>query len=195
MKLNQLKPQDGSTKNAKRVGRGIGSGKGKTSGAGQKGQKSRSGVAIKGFEGGQMPLRMRLPKFGFSNAMFRTNLAELTLERLQAAIDTKKIDAKKDITEDVLVEAGVVRRKLDGIKLLASGEITTKVNLVVTKASKGAQAAVEKAGGSVKFAEKAPKVAKTAEEKKDAKPAAKKKAPAKKAPTKKAAEKKADKKD
>lgn len=154
MKLNELKPQDGSTKNAKRVGRGIGSGKGKTSGVGQKGQKSRSGVAIKGFEGGQMPLRMRLPKFGFSNAMFATKLEELTTGRLQAAIDAKKIDAKKEITEDVLVAAKIVRRKRDGIKLLDNGELKAKVTLNLTKASKGAVAAVEKAGGSVTFIEK-----------------------------------------
>ena len=95
MKLNEIKPQEGSTKNRMRVGRGIGSGKGKTCGSGQKGQKSRSGVAIKGFEGGQMPLYQRLPKFGFSNVKFTTNYAELTLVQLQHAIDTKKLDAKK----------------------------------------------------------------------------------------------------
>ena len=154
MKLNELKPQDGSVKSAKRVGRGIGSGKGKTCGVGQKGQKSRSGVAIKGFEGGQMPLYQRLPKFGFNNTKFATKYAELTLVQLQHAIDTKKIDAKKELDEDALVAAGVVRRKLDGIKILATGEITAKVNLKVSKVTKGAQAAIEKAGGKVELIEK-----------------------------------------
>lgn len=151
MKLNELKPQEGSTKNRIRVGRGIGSGKGKTCGSGQKGQKSRSGVAIKGFEGGQMPLYQRLPKVGFRNTRFATNLAELTLGRLQEAIDAKKIDAKKEIDEDALIAAGVVRRKLDGIKVLAKGEFKAKVNLKVTKISKGAQEQVEKAGGKVEL--------------------------------------------
>lgn len=154
MKLNELKPKEGSVKDRTRVGRGIGSGKGKTCGSGQKGQKSRSGVAIKGFEGGQMPLYQRLPKFGFNNTKFATNLAELTLVQLQHAIDTKKIDAKKEINEDTLVEAGVVRRKLDGIKVLATGELSAKVNLKVTKISKGALAAVEKAGGKVELIER-----------------------------------------
>lgn len=149
MKLNELKPKAGSKKKKLIVGRGIGSGKGKTSGSGQKGQKSRSGVAIKGFEGGQMPLYQRLPKIGFRNTAFTTNMAELTLGRLQAAIESKKIDPKKPIDEAVLVESGVVRRKKDGIKLLATGTIKDKVDLKVTKASKGAIAAVEKAGGKV----------------------------------------------
>ena len=154
MKLNELKPKEGSVKDRTRVGRGIGSGKGKTCGSGQKGQKSRSGVAIKGFEGGQMPLYQRLPKFGFNNTKFATNLAELTLVQLQHAIDAKKIDAKKEIDEDTLVKAGVVRRKLDGIKVLATGELNAKVNLKVTKISKGALAAVEKAGGKVELIER-----------------------------------------
>ena len=154
MKLNELKPQEGSVKDRTRVGRGIGSGKGKTCGSGQKGQKSRSGVAIKGFEGGQMPLYQRLPKFGFSNNQFATKLTELTLVQLQHAIDTKKLDAKKEINEDILVEAGVVRRKLDGIKVLATGELKAKVNLKVTKISKGALTAVEKAGGKVELIER-----------------------------------------
>ena len=154
MKLNELKPKEGSVKDRTRVGRGIGSGKGKTCGSGQKGQKSRSGVAIKGFEGGQMPLYQRLPKFGFNNTKFATNLAELTLVQLQHAIDTKKIDAKKEIDEDTLVRAGVVRRKLDGIKVLATGELSAKVNLKVTKISKSALAAVEKAGGKVELIER-----------------------------------------
>ncbi len=151
MKLNELSPQEGSVKNRIRVGRGIGSGKGKTCGSGQKGQKSRSGVAIKGFEGGQMPLYQRLPKFGFSNVKFATKYAELTLVQLQHAIDSKQLDAKKEVNEDTLVEAGVVRRKLDGVKVLATGELKSKVNLKVSKITKGAQAAVEKAGGSVEL--------------------------------------------
>lgn len=154
MKLNTLKPQAGSTKSRMRVGRGIGSGKGKTSGVGQKGQKSRSGVAIKGFEGGQMPLDMRLPKFGFSNRQFAKRFTELTLGRLQEAIDSKKIDAKKDITEASLLEAKVISSIKDGVKLLGSGELKAKVNLSITKATKGAVSSVEKAGGSVNFAEK-----------------------------------------
>lgn len=151
MKLNEIKPNEGSTKNRTRVGRGIGSGKGKTCGSGQKGQKSRSGVAIKGFEGGQMPLYQRLPKFGFSNVKFADKIAEITLVQLQHAIDTKQIDAKKVIDEDTLVAAGVVRRKLNGIKVLATGELKSKVSLKVSKISKGAQEAVEKAGGSVEL--------------------------------------------
>ncbi|NCT41513.1 MAG: 50S ribosomal protein L15 [Alphaproteobacteria bacterium] len=151
MKLNELKPQDGSTKNRTRVGRGIGSGKGKTCGSGQKGQKSRSGVAINGFEGGQMPLYMRMPKSGFNNKKFTTNLSELTLGRLQEAIDAKLIDTKKTVDEDALVKAGVVGKKQDGIKLLTKGELKTKIDLKITKATKSAQEAVEKAGGKIEF--------------------------------------------
>lgn len=154
MKLNELQPKAGSVKARMRVGRGIGSGKGKTSGKGQKGQKSRSGVAIKGFEGGQMPLARRLPKFGFSNVKFTTNYVELSLGRLQKAIDDKKIDAKAEINEDILIESGVIRRKRDGIKLLASGELKTKVDLKISKATKGALEAVEKAGGKISIIEK-----------------------------------------
>lgn len=154
MKLNELTHNNGAKKNATRVGRGIGSGKGKTCGVGQKGQKSRSGVAIKGFEGGQMPLYQRLPKFGFSNVKFATNYAELTTGRLQEAIDTKKVDAKKALDEDALVAAGVIRRKRDGVKLLAKGELKAKVELTITKASKGAAEAVEKAGGKITLIEK-----------------------------------------
>lgn len=165
MKLNELKPQDGSTKGRMRVGRGIGSGKGKTSGSGQKGQKARSGVAIKGFEGGQMPLYQRLPKFGFSNTKFATDIAEVTLGKLQDAIDAQKIDAKKPIDEDALVKAGVARRNKDGIKLIATGALNAKVELKLTKASKGAQAAVEKAGGKIEFLDKTPKPVKKRGEK------------------------------
>lgn len=151
MKLNTLQPKEGSTKKAMRVGRGIGSGKGKTSGVGQKGQKSRKGVAINGFEGGQMPLQRRLPKFGFNNKKFAVQLVEVSLGKLQAAIDSKKLDAKKEIDEKALVEAGLIRRVKDGVKLLASGELSAKVDLKITKASASAQAAVEKAGGKVSF--------------------------------------------
>lgn len=154
MKLNELQPKEGSVKKRIRVGRGIGSGKGKTSGSGQKGQKSRSGVAIMGFEGGQMPLARRLPKFGFSNVKFTTNYAELSLGKLQSAIDSKKIDAKKEITEDTLVEAGVIRRKLDGVKLLGTGTLSTKVELKISKTTKSASEAVEKAGGKINLIEK-----------------------------------------
>ena len=151
MKLNELQPQPGSKKNRIRVGRGIGSGKGKTAGSGHKGQKSRSGVAINGFEGGQMPLYRRLPKSGFSNVKFADKLAELTLGRLQQAIDAKLIDVKGVVDEDMLAKAGVVRRKLDGIKLLGTGELKTKINLKITKATKGAAEAVEKAGGKIEL--------------------------------------------
>ena len=160
MRLNTLSPAEGAKKKAKRVGRGIGSTLGKTCGRGQKGQKSRTGVAINGFEGGQMPIYRRLPKSGFSNEQFTTKLTELTLERLQNAIDAKKIDAKKTLDEDALVAGGVVRRKRDGIKLLGTGELKSKVTLKITKATKGAIEAVEKAGGKVELTatEKAPLV-------------------------------------
>ena len=148
MKLNELRDNPGATKKRKRVGRGPGSGMGKTAGRGIKGQKSRSGVAINGYEGGQMPLYQRLPKRGF-NSRNRKSYAVVNLQLLQKFIDAKKIDAKKAITEDVLVESGQVRRKLDGVRILAKGEITSKVTLEVTGASKAAVEAVEKAGGSL----------------------------------------------
>lgn len=148
MKLNELRDNPGAAKKAKRVGRGPGSGKGKTAGRGIKGQKSRSGVAINGYEGGQMPLYQRLPKRGF-NKPNRKEYAVINLGNLQAFIDAKKIDAKTDITEDVLVESGLVRRKRDGVRLLAKGDLTSKVTLSLTGASKSAVEAVEKAGGSV----------------------------------------------
>ncbi|MBL4601706.1 MAG: 50S ribosomal protein L15 [Emcibacteraceae bacterium] len=148
MKLNELADNPGATKNRKRIGRGIGSGKGKTGGRGVKGQKSRSGVAIKGFEGGQMPIHMRLPKRGFNNINAKTFVA-VNIGRLQEAIDAKKIDAKKPITIDVLKASGVVTRVKDGVRLLAKGEIKAKVNIEVSGASAAAIAAVEKAGGSV----------------------------------------------
>jgi len=148
MKLNELRDNPGATKSRKRVGRGVGSGTGKTAGRGIKGQKSRSGVAIKGYEGGQMPLYQRLPKRGF-NMRNRKKFAVINLGLLQKFIDAKKLDAKIDITEDVLLETGIIRRKLDGVRVLAKGEITAKIKLSVTGASKSAIQAVEKAGGSL----------------------------------------------
>ena len=151
MKLNDIKDNAGARKGRVRVGRGIGSGKGKTAARGQKGQKSRSGVAIKGFEGGQMPLHMRIPKRGFNNP-FGKDFAEVNIGMVQKFIDAKKVDAKKDITEEVLREAGLVRGGKDGVRLLGKGEIKAKAKFVVTGATKGAIAAVEKAGGSVEVA-------------------------------------------
>ncbi len=148
MKLHELSDNPGATKKRTRVGRGPGSGKGKTGGRGIKGQKSRSGVAIKGFEGGQMPLYQRLPKRGF-NSRNKKNFAVINLGLIQKFIDTDKLDAKKEITEDVLLETGAIRRKLDGVRVLAKGEITAKVKLSVTGASKSAVEAVEKAGGKL----------------------------------------------
>ena len=148
MKLNELAPRPGSTKNRMRVGRGPGSGKGKTAGRGVKGQKSRSGVAIGGFEGGQMPLYMRMPKRGFNNPG-ALKLAEVNLWRLQDAIDAKKLDIKGEIKGDALVAAGVIRRVKDGVRILGTGEIKSKLNLVVWSASAGAVKAIEAAGGTV----------------------------------------------
>lgn len=148
MKLNELRDNPGATKSRKRVGRGPGSGTGKTAGRGIKGQKSRSGVAIKGYEGGQMPLYQRLPKRGF-NKPNRKKFAVVNLGLIQKFIDAKKLDAKGEITEDVLVETGIVRRKLDGVRVLAKGDFSAKVTLNVTGASKSAVEAVEKAGGSL----------------------------------------------
>ena len=151
MKLNDIRDNEGARKGRMRVGRGIGSGKGKTAARGQKGQKSRSGVAIKGFGGGQMPLHMRLPKRGFNNP-FGKDFAEVNIGMVQKWIDEKKIDGKKDITEDVLREVGLVRGGKDGVKLLGKGEFKAKAKIFVTGATKGAIAAVEKAGGSVEVA-------------------------------------------
>ena len=156
MKLNELTDNSGARKNRKRVGRGPGSGTGKTAGRGMKGQKSRSGVAIKGFEGGQMPLYRRLPKRGFNN-IFRKQFVELGTGRLQAAIDAKKVDAEKEITAENLVEAGVLRRTKDGVRLLVNGELSAKVIITVAGASKGAVAMVEKAGGTVTMTKSANK--------------------------------------
>ncbi|MAO25648.1 MULTISPECIES: 50S ribosomal protein L15 [unclassified Roseovarius] len=149
MKLNELRDNPGATKRKKRVGRGPGSGMGKTAGRGIKGQKSRSGVAIAGYEGGQMPLYQRLPKRGF-NKPNRKAYAVVNLGLIQKFVDAKKLDAKKAITEDALIESGLVRRKLDGIRVLAKGDVTAKLNIEVTGASKAAVDAVEKAGGSLK---------------------------------------------
>ena len=151
MKLNEIANKPGATKSRTRVGRGIGSGKGKTGGRGVKGQKSRSGVAVKGFEGGQMPLHMRLPKRGF-NSPNRKTFVPVNLGRLQAAIDAKKLDAKKPITIDVLKEAGLVNGTKDGVRLLAKGELKAKIQIEVTGASEAAVKAVEAAGGSVTVA-------------------------------------------
>ncbi|MEM8658680.1 MAG: 50S ribosomal protein L15 [Pseudomonadota bacterium] len=152
MKLNELRDNPGATKKAKRIGRGPGSGKGKTGGRGIKGQKSRSGVAINAYEGGQMPLYMRLPKRGFNKPNAK-KFAVINLNVLQKFVDAGKIDAKSPVTEDVLVESGLVRRKLDGVRLLAKGEITSKLEIAVTGASKAAVEAVEKAGGKVTLPE------------------------------------------
>nr|WP_137678038.1 50S ribosomal protein L15 [Parerythrobacter lutipelagi] len=148
MKLNEIKDNEGARKERMRVGRGIGSGKGKTAARGQKGQKSREGVAIKGFEGGQMPLHMRLPKRGFNNP-FGKDYAEVNLGMVQKFIDAKKLDAKKDIDHAALKAAGLAKGGKDGVRLLGKGEIKAKAKFVVAGASKGAVAAVEKAGGSV----------------------------------------------
>jgi len=148
MKLNELSDNPGAAKKRMRVGRGPGSGKGKTAGRGIKGQKSRSGVAINGYEGGQMPLYQRLPKRGF-NKPNRRKFAVVNLGIIQKFIEAGKLDAKGEITEDTLVEAGIVRRKLDGVRVLAKGEFSSKVTLNVTGASKSAVEAVEKAGGSL----------------------------------------------
>lgn len=148
MRLNELKDQDGATKAKKRLGRGIGSGLGKTAGRGMKGQKSRSGVAIKGFEGGQMPLHRRLPKRGFKN-IFAKKYNELNLGRVQAAVDSGQLDAKAPITVDALKQAGLIRRTKDGVRLLGHGEIKTKLAFEVTGASGSAIKAVEAVGGTV----------------------------------------------
>ncbi|MBV9250299.1 MAG: 50S ribosomal protein L15 [Acetobacteraceae bacterium] len=148
MKLNELRDNPGARPRSKRLGRGIGSGKGKTSGKGVKGQKARTGVALNGFEGGQMPIYRRLPKRGFHN-LFRKEYAPLNLGVLEAAIVAGKLDAAQPITEESLAAAGLVHRKLDGVRLLANGEITRAITITVSGASAAAKAAVEKAGGSV----------------------------------------------
>ena len=150
MKLNELADRPGARKKRMRVGRGIGSGMGKTGGRGGKGQTARSGVRIKGFEGGQMPVHRRLPKRGFNN-IFRLDFAEINLDRLQDAVDAKKIDVAATVNAESLVKAGVLRRAKDGVRLLGRGELKAKLALEVHGASKSAIEAVEKAGGSVKI--------------------------------------------
>jgi large subunit ribosomal protein L15 len=150
MKLNEIKDNEGSTKNRKRVGRGIGSGTGKTGGRGVKGQKARSGVAINGFEGGQMPIYRRLPKRGFNN-IFKDDFVVVSVARIQAAVDAKKLDPKQTIDAAALKAAGVIRRIKDGVRVLSDGELTAKVTLEVAGASKTAVEKIEKAGGSVKL--------------------------------------------
>ena len=155
MRLNELRDNPGATKEKKRVGRGPGSGKGKTAGRGIKGQKSRSGVAINGYEGGQMPLYQRLPKRGFNN-INANRYAVINLGILQKFIDIGKLDIKSTLNEEVLLNSGLVRRVWDGVRLLNKGQITSKVNIEVTGASKTAVAAIEKAGGTVKVIKSTP---------------------------------------
>lgn len=149
MKLNQIADNSGAAKTGKRVGRGIGSGKGKTGGRGVKGQKSRTGVAVKGFEGGQMPLHRRLPKRGFTN-IFASDFNEVGLGRIQAAVDAGKLDPKAAITAESLKQAGIIRRVKDGVRILGNGELKAALSFEVAGASKPAAAAIEKAGGSLK---------------------------------------------
>lgn len=151
MKLNELRDNEGATKNRIRVGRGIGSGKGKTCGRGQKGQKSRSGVAVNGFEGGQMPIYRRLPKRGFKNP-FAKEFAVVNLDTIQKAVDAGKLNAAA-IDVAALMNAGVISKELDGVRLLARGAVTSSVTISVNSASKAAVAAVEKAGGKVNLIE------------------------------------------
>ena len=148
MKLTDLRDISGARKPGRRIGRGIGSGKGKTGGRGGKGQTARSGVAVKGFEGGQMPLHRRLPKRGFNN-VFRKRYNEVSLARLQQAIDAGKLDPAATIDVEALVRVGVLRRPKDGVRLLGGGELRARINAAVAGASKSAVAAVEQAGGSV----------------------------------------------
>ena len=179
MKLNEIRDNEGAHKKRMRVGRGPGSGKGKTSGRGVKGQKSRTGVSLLGFEGGQMPLYMRMPKRGFNNPG-ALKLAEVNLWRLQDAVDAKKLDIKKEINGEALVAAGVLRRTKDGVRVLGTGELKAKLNLVVWSASAGAVKAIEAAGGTVVQQRiEAEEKAKARIEKRNA---AKGKAPAPKAP-------------
>ncbi len=173
MKLNDIRDNDGARKGRIRVGRGIGSGKGKTGGRGQKGQKSREGVSINGFEGGQMPLHMRLPKRGFNN-IFARDYAEVNLGAVQKAIDAKKLDAKGTIDHAALKAAGLARGGKHGVRLLGKGEITAKLKFAVAGASRAAIEAVEKAGGSVEIATVVSAAEKAAAKKGSAKKAEKK---------------------
>ncbi len=173
MKLTDIKDNEGARHRRMRVGRGIGSGKGKTSGRGVKGQTSRSGVSINGFEGGQMPLHMRIPKRGFNN-IFAKDYAEVNLGMIQKFIDAKKIDIKATIDHAAMKAAGLARGGKDGVRLLAKGELTAKVNFSVAGASKAAVAAVEKAGGTVDVLKVVPAAEKAAAKKGVTKAAAKK---------------------
>ncbi|WP_108661492.1 50S ribosomal protein L15 [Acuticoccus kandeliae] len=155
MKLSDLRDNPGAAKPKRRLARGIGSGRGKTAGRGVKGQKSRSGVAIKGFEGGQMPIHMRLPKRGFNN-IFAKSYNIVSLGRLQQAVEAGKLSAGETVTAESLVAAGVLRRAKDGVRVLADGELTTALKLSVAGASKAAVEAIEKAGGSIELLVKAP---------------------------------------
>lgn len=152
MRLNELRDNANATRPRKRIGRGIASGTGKTSGKGMKGQKSRSGVSLLGFEGGQMPLYRRLPKRGFNNP-FSKDFAIINLSQLQAAVDKGSLDAGSEITDAVLLEAGLVKKSKDGVRVLAKGALSAKLILKVSAASKNAVAAVEKAGGSITLPE------------------------------------------
>jgi large subunit ribosomal protein L15 len=168
MKLNEIKDNKGARKSRVRVGRGIGSGLGKTAGRGQKGQKSRSGVSVYGFEGGQMPLHMRLPKRGFNN-IFAKDYAEVNLGAIQKLVDAKKLDAKAVIDHEALQAAGVGRGGKDGVRILGKGEYSAKLKFKVAGASKGAREAIEKAGGSVELIEVVPAAEKAAAKKGSAK--------------------------
>lgn len=148
MKLNEISDNDGASRRRKRVGRGIGSGTGKTAARGHKGQKSRSGVSLLGFEGGQMPLYRRLPKGGFTN-IFRKNYRIVNVGRLQSAIDNGKLDANQVVTEQALVEAGIIKTARDGVRILANGTLKAKIDIVAAGASKSAVDAIEKAGGKI----------------------------------------------
>ena len=152
MKLNEISDNQDAVKNRKRIGRGIGSGTGKTSGQGHKGQKARSGVAIKGFEGGQMPIHRRLPKRGFKN-IFRVEFAEINLNKIEILISEKKIDPKELINADVLFKNGIIKKLNQKIKLLGKGILNTKIDIEVNASSLSAKAAVEKNGGTVKIVE------------------------------------------
>ena len=162
MKLHELRDNEGANRKKKRVARGPGSGKGKTAGRGIKGQTSRSGVALNGYEGGQMPLYRRLPKRGFSKPN-RLDFAVVNLGQLQAFVDAGKLDAGADVTEEVLVASGVIRRKLDGVRVLAKGELKAALTLTVAGASKAAVEAVEKAGGKITVTRPAKEAAAAAE--------------------------------
>ncbi len=163
MRLNDISDNAGARRSRRRIGRGIGSGMGKTSSRGQKGAKSRSGSSIKGFEGGQMPLHMRLPKRGF-NKPFRAHYAEVTLVRLQRALDAGRLDASQPVDAEALVKAGVFKKSRDGVRLLATGSLNTKVDLVVTGATAAAVKAVEAVGGTVTIVAKAKTESKDGEE-------------------------------